>query len=390
MQLHTGKRAIIIGGGIGGLTTAIALRCIGMDVAVFERAVELREVGSGLPLWTNALQAFHALGLTSIIESLGQPVSTGCITDWRGDILADVRTEHLLAKLGTISMVVHRAELHSALLNVLGKSNISLGATCIGYTLDATGVSASFADGRVVRGDILIGADGLHSTIRRQLFGATKPRYAGYTCWRGIAHTTRTDIETWAWGKGNQFGITPMSNERAYWFAQRYATEGEADQPIGRKREVFNLFHDWHDPIPEIIAATKEIDILRNDVYECTYLTHWSRGRIALLGDAAHVMTPNLGQGACIAIEDAVELANCLATEKDEISALHAYEMRRVKRANTIAWAAGAIGRAVQIENTLLAKMRNIMLKKVPSPLLLQQLMWILDYQCGPLPKAQA
>ena len=363
--MHTGKRAIIIGGGIGGLTTAIALRQIGMDVAVFEKADEIREVGSGLPLWTNALRAFHTLGLTDIIESLGQPVSTGRITDWRGDVLANVNTEKLLQNLSMISMVVHRAELLSALLNVIGTSHIHLGATCIGCSQDATGAFAYFTDGRVARGDILIGADGLHSTIRNQLFDSSKPRYAGYTCWRGIAHTTKREIETWAWGKGLQFGITPMRNERAYWFAQRYATEGELDSTIGRKGELLNLFHDWHDPIPEIIAATDEADILRNDVYECTYLPHWS-----------------------IAIEDAVELANCLATQTDEITALHAYEMRRVKRANTIARMAGLIGSAVQIENSLLAQIRNTLLKRVPTTLLLQQLIWILDYQCSPLPKA--
>ena len=378
--LPLGPPSIIIGGGIGGLTTAIALRQIGMDVAVFEKADQIREVGSGLPLWANALKALHTLGLTDIIESLGQPVSTGCITDWHGDVLANVNTEKLLQKLGTISMVVHRAELLSALLNVLGTSNISLGATCVSCSQDATGASAYFADGRVARGDILIGADGLHSIIRKQLFSASKPHYAGYTCWRGIAHTTRRDIETWAWGKGYQFGITPMRNERAYWFAQRYAVEGEADQSIGRKCEVFNLFHDWHAPIPEIIAATDETDILRNDVYECTYLAHWSCGRITLLGDAAHVMTPNLGQGACVAIEDAVELANCLAIETDEIAVLHTYETRRVQRANAIARVAGLIGRAVQIENSLLMQVRNMMLKRVPTTLLLQQLMWILDY----------
>ena len=380
MQLHKSKRAIIIGAGIGGITTAIALQQVGIEVAVFERARETQEVGSGLPLWTNALRALQRLGLSDIVEALGQPVTAGSVTDWRGNVLADVSMEELLKRLGTINMVVYRAHLLSALLMIAGTEHVYLGATCVGYTQDATGVSAHFADGKVARGDLLIGADGVHSLVRTQLFGATKPRYSGYTCWRGIAQTTRTNIETWAWGKGCQFGITSMSDERAYWFAQRHTPEGERDAPCGRKSEVYNLFQDWHEPIPEIIAATEEAAILRNDVYEGQYLPHWSRGRVTLLGDAAHTMTPNLGQGACIAIEDAVELATCLATERDTIAALHLYEERRVKRANAIARLAGLLGKGVQLENPLASALRNAVIKKVSSRLLLQQLMWILDY----------
>ena len=381
MQFPTRRRAIIIGGGIGGITTALALRRVGLDVAVFERTKELREVGSGLPLWSNALRAFNTLGLTNIVESLGQPVTRGSVTNWCGDMLLDVSTEELLKKSETMNIVVHRAELLSALLNALGTENVSLGMTCVGCTQDETGVSAYFSDGKVARGDLLVGADGLHSIIRSQLFGAAKPRYAGYVCWRGVAHTTRTDIETWAWGKNAQFGITPMSDKRAYWFAQRDAPEGERAKGSGRKREILDLFGGWHDPIPEIIEATEETSLLCHNVYESPLLSHWSRGRVTLLGDAAHTMPPNLGQGAWLAIEDAVVLADCLKTETDVVAGLRLYEKRRVTRANTIARLAGLIGNAVQLENPLVSTLRNAVIKKIPSSVPLQHLMWILDYQ---------
>lgn len=380
MQSHTGRRAIVIGGGIGGMTTAIALQQAGMNVMVFEQADAVREVGSGLPLWSNALRALHQLGLSNMIETLGQSVTARCVTNWNGDVLVDVSTEALLKELGTVNIVVHRAELLSALLNTLGSEHVYLGTTCVGFTQDATGVCARFADGKEVRGDMLVGADGLHSRIRSQMFRATRPHYSGYTCWRGIVHTTRKDIETWAWGKGYQFGITPMSKDRAYWFAQRYAPEGEPDKPGGRKSEVLGLFHDWHDPIPDIIETTDEASILRNDVYEGKLLSHWSRGRVTLLGDAAHTMTPNLGQGACIAIEDAVELSVCLEATTDVHRALRDYEARRIGRANRITWLAGLIGKTVQQGNPLVSGMRNALLKKVPTHVSLQQLMWILAY----------
>ena len=266
MQESAPKKAIIIGGGIGGVTAAIALKRAGLDVTVFERAEELLEVGSGLPLWSNALRSLQKIGLTDELENLGVQVTSVSVSTWSGDTLTDTKDDKFLKRLGTITIVVHRAELLTLLLKTLGEDRVQLGTTCVGFTQDATGVCAHFADGREARGDVLIGADGIRSVIRAQLFGLTKPKYAGYTCWRGLAHTTRTDLETWAWGKGCQFGITPMSQERAYWFAQKYTPKEGKDKTGGRKSEVLELFHDWHDPIPSVIEATVETDILRNDI----------------------------------------------------------------------------------------------------------------------------
>jgi len=381
MQTSVKKRAIVVGGGIGGVTAAIALQQAGLDVTVYEQADELKEVGSGLPLWTNALRALYRLGLTDIVETIGESVKAGSITTWQGEVLADLRTEELLKQLGTINTVVHRAELLTMLLKALGENNVQLGARCVGFSQNAIRACARFADGKEACGDLLIGADGLHSVVRKQLFGPSKPRYAGYTCWRGLAHIMRSGLETWAWGKGYQLGITPMSHGRAYWFAQKYAPEGAKDKAGGRKREVLELFHDWHDPIPAVIEATNETDILRNDIYESELLAHWSRGRVTLLGDAAHTMTPNLGMGACQAIEDGVVLGACLKAEGDIIAALKLYERRRVRRANSIARMARLVGQAVQLENPLVSNMRDAIMKRLPVSTQLKRLIWILDYK---------
>jgi 2-polyprenyl-6-methoxyphenol hydroxylase-like FAD-dependent oxidoreductase len=380
MGSHNRKKAIIIGGGIGGMTAAIALKQAGIDVAVYEQAPELREVGSGLPLWTNALRALQKLGLVDEIVKLGESVTAGSITTWNGKILADLRTEELLKRLGTINMVVHRAELLAALLEALGVEHVHLGSVCTGCSQNTQSVFAHFADGSEVQGDMLIGADGLHSTIRSQLFGVIKPEYVGYTCWRGLAHIPRRGLETYAWGKGYQLGITPMTKERAYWFAQRYMPQAMKDKACGRKNEVLEMFHDWHDPIPAVIEATAEKDILRNDIYELPLLHKWSRGRITLLGDAAHAMTPNLGQGACQAIEDGVALGACLKTESDVVAAFKLYEAQRIKRTHRIARLARFAGVAVQVENPAFSSARNFVLKRLPVSLELEGLMWILDY----------
>ena len=171
-----------------------------------------------------------------------------------------------------------------------------------------------------------------------------------------------------------------MSRDRAYWFAQRNAPEGEQDKAGGRKRELLELFHDWHDPIPAVIEATDEAHLLRNDIYQTKPLRHWSRGRVTLLGDAAHAMTPNLGQGACQAIEDAVILGDCLRAEPDVIVALQLYERRRIKRTRWVTWQSELMAPAVQMENPVIARVRNVLVKSLPVDLFVQGLMWIINY----------
>ena len=381
MNRHAGKKAIIIGGGIGGVTAALALRQVGIEAMVFERAEALREVGSGLPLWTNALRALGRLGLTDKVNALSESFTDGVrLTTWDGKVLADLRTDELLKRLGTINEVVHRAELLAMLVEALGEENVKLNATCVGFTQDATGVWARFADGREAYGDMLIGADGIHSEIQAQLFGRKQPKYSGYTCWRGVASIDRSNLAAWAWGNACQIGIASMSRGRVYWFVQCPAPAGEPEKPCGRKREVLALMQNWHDPIPAVIEATDEAHILRNDIYRGIPLHQWSRGRVTLLGDAAHAMTPDLGQGACQAIEDAVVLADCLNAEAHIPDAFKRYEKRRMARANLIALLAELAGKAVHMRNRPLSQVRNSIVKAVPTRLLVQRAMWLLDY----------
>src|SRR2546422_3912512 len=156
MQSSVSKKVIIIGGGIGGVTAAIVLKRAGMDVTVFERAEELREVGSGLPLWTNALRALHTIGLSDELEKLGVQVTSLCVSTWRGDTLTDTKNDQFLKRLGAITIVVHRAELLALLLKTLGEDRVQLGMNCVGFTQDETGVCARFDSGQEVRGDVLI------------------------------------------------------------------------------------------------------------------------------------------------------------------------------------------------------------------------------------------
>jgi len=383
MQHRAVPRALIAGGGIGGLVTAIALQRAGMNVSVFERVKEQQEVGAGLTLWANAIQALQKIGLPELLPSIGQPLSRSCILSWRGDILSETPMKALAERYGTPLMAVHRADLLAALLKAVGENVVQSGVACTGFRQDETGVRLQLAGVEEVPGDLLVGADGIHSSIRAQLFGAAKPRYAGYTAWRGIAYSTpegwNEQVTTETWGNGKRFGLVPLSQGRIYWYATRNAPEGTPDPQTGRKERLLKLFSACHAPVADVIEATDEAAILHNDIYDRPPLAHWSKGRVTLLGDAAHAMTPNLGQGAGQAIEDALVLARCLATEPSVTSALQAYERQRLTRANTIVQRSHRLGQVFQWEGPLATRMRNSLFKITPSQVLLQQLEWVLQ-----------
>ena len=379
------KSAIIIGGGIGGLTTAIALRRRGMEVAVYERAPEIREVGAGLTLWANAVKVLGKLGLAEAVKAAGAPGMGGSIRTSRGETLSTMTGRELEERYGAANLGIHRADLQRILLARLGEEFVHLGATCTGFSQDEAGVTAHFADGSEARADVLIGADGIHSTVRETLFGKEKPRYSGYTAWRGVASVSAasgpTDAASETWGCGQRFGHVTIGQGRVYWFAVRNARAGETDAPEGRQAELRRLFAAWHAPIPALIDATPEAAILRNDIYDREPLKRWTEGRVTLLGDAAHPMTPNLGQGACQAIEDAVTLAHRLAERDEAGQALLAYEMARIQRANFIVRQSWQIGRVAQWGNPAACALRNTLLKTVGGALQRSQLKLIVGYE---------
>ena len=225
-------KVIVAGAGIGGLTAAIALRRAGFEVTVFERTAELREVGAGLLLAANAQKALGKLGLAEAISSLGTPASAAQIRSWRGEVLAGIPAAELQKKVGGPSAAVHRADLQALLVGEVGEGTLRLGAEVEGFEQDESGVRVSLAGGSEERADILVGADGLHSKVRAQLFGPEKPRYAGYTAWRAVVEP-REELLPWdrgfeSWGRGARFGCAHIGRGRVYWFAT-------AKRPGGRK-----------------------------------------------------------------------------------------------------------------------------------------------------------
>jgi 2-polyprenyl-6-methoxyphenol hydroxylase-like FAD-dependent oxidoreductase len=355
-------KALVIGGGIGGLAAAIALRQAGFDVEVFERGTETQDAGAGLSLWANAIGALDALGLSEVIASAGVPYSIGGLRSWRGDVLNTMSMEDLRRFFRVPVLVVHRAELWDALADRGGRGNLRLGCRCVAVRQEGEHVVAEFDGQFPVQGDVLVGADGLKSIVRATLHGAAPPRYAGCTAWRSVVRFDAEIRATETWGEGSVFGQVPMSGGRAYWYATQNVPEGQPRGP-DEKGRLLARFRGWHAPVEALIDAADESAILCNDIYDRDPLSTWGRGRITLLGDAAHPMTPFLGQGACQALEDAVVLGRCLRESTDVPSALRAYEAARIPRANLFVRRSRLVGRIAQVEKPIAVRVRNALLR---------------------------
>jgi FAD-dependent urate hydroxylase len=367
-------RAMVVGGGIGGLTAAVALRRAGVEAVVFEKAGELREIGAGISLWANAMKALQKLGLYEAVLAIGRPLRPkGELRSPSGEVFYEFPAAAMEERFGGVTGVVHRADLQKTLHAALGEEAIRLGAEVTGFEQDKGGVVVRFAGGREERCELLVGADGLHSVVREQLLDDGPPLYAGYVAWRGVAELGDEPspdggaFETW--GGGERFGLVNLGRRRVYWYATKNAPKGEenAGPRSERKEELLARFGGWHEPIPTIIRVTDDSGIHRDGVYHREPAKRWGEGRITLLGDAAHPMTPDLGQGACQAIEDAVVLARSLDEEGDIEAALRLYEKRRADRVAYVVRLSRRLGRIGQLENPLLRRLRDATLRAVPK-----------------------
>lgn len=394
-NLHNGNgreveamKAIIIGAGIGGLTAAIALSGIGVDVHLFERVSMLREVGAGIALWANAIHALEELGLGQLIRARMSLQSRTDVRSWRGAILSSATSEELAKRYAATLGVLHRADLLDLLVSDIDRDRLHLDHEFTKFSQNTEKLTAHFLDQKSVSGDVLIGADGLHSTVRAQLLGNAPPRYAGYTAWRAVVRFAGPKLlSSETWGPGRRFGLQPLCDARVYWYATKNAVAGEQDRPGEVKQHLLRLFHGWHDPIEAVIGATDESSIIRNDIYDRDPVPRWSDNRVTLLGDAAHPMTPDLGQGACQAIEDSVVLAASFEASGTIDSRLREYEKRRIPRTKKIVLSSRRIGRIAQWRNPGLCLMRNGILRATPKAIKKRQLRSLTLYE--PLTKRE-
>ncbi|WP_329004136.1 FAD-dependent monooxygenase [Kribbella sp. NBC_00709] len=335
------KTAIVVGAGIGGVTAAVALQQCGWQVTVLERAPELGEVGAGISVWPSAVAVLEELGVKGVEKASVQSKPAGMRRP-------DGRWVVSAAELGVeLPVMIHRAQLHDLITAEFGPAvTVRTGCDVTSVEQDADGVTVNGE----LRAELLVAADGIRSAVRGGLYPQYKgPRYSGFSAYRGIAAVDLDDGGGETWGHGQLFGFARLIDGRFYWY-------GTVNQPAGATSEP-TVFQSWHDPIPRLVAGSEKV--LQNDIYDLTLpLVPFVQGRVVLVGDAAHAMTPNLGRGACSAIEDAGALARHL--QGGELpTALTAYDAERRPATTKLVKRSRALGRVAQVENPLLRATRD-------------------------------
>jgi 2-polyprenyl-6-methoxyphenol hydroxylase-like FAD-dependent oxidoreductase len=365
------KHAAIIGGGIGGLTTAIALRKIGFEVNVYERATGLKEVGSGMSLWPNAVRSLQQIDpeILARLTVAGRSLRRMLMKDEHGDCIKTLP----LPSGDCSGMAIHRAELQSALARSIPAHSIHLSHTFAHLEQRPNSVTLHFKNGASAEADLVVACDGIHSAVRQSLGLKTKLSNRSYTVWRGI---TNLDPATDAiqlglehdgdfsesYGHGTRFGILRLGPGRIHWYAT--ANNSLLPPDLSNRDALQKLFSGWHSPVPELIANAESA--FSTKVQDRLSTLPWVVGRVALLGDAAHPISPNFGQGACLAIEDAVVLAACLQDHANLPRALRRYEHSRYPRCLEILFMSREAGRLAQFQNRALVHLRKYFIKFAP------------------------
>ncbi|MCO5554398.1 hypothetical protein L7F22_007928 [Adiantum nelumboides] len=352
-------RILVAGGGIGGLVFALAAKNKGIDVKVLERDLSaIRGEGQyrgPIQIQSNALAALEAVD-QAVAEEI---MANGCVTGDRINGLVDDISGDWYCKFDTftpaaekglpVTRVISRMTLQQILARAVGPEIIENSSNVVNFEDDGTKVTVELEDGKKIEGDLLVGADGIWSKVRNKLFGPCEATYSGYTCYTGIADFIPADIDTVGYrvflGHKQYFVSSDVGNGKMQWYAFYNEPAGGADK--GPKKErLLKLFANWCDGVLDLLIATPEVMILRRDIFDRVPIFNWSKGRVTLLGDSAHAMQPNMGQGGCMAIEDGYQLAvelekACKGSVKDGkpvniAAALKRYETERVIRVGAI------------------------------------------------------
>jgi 2-polyprenyl-6-methoxyphenol hydroxylase-like FAD-dependent oxidoreductase len=349
---------VVVGGGIGGLAAALALQRIGWQVTVRERGQTLDRGGAGLVLWANALRCLAVLGVEGAVRSRSAPLVGSTVRRADGRLLAKVALDPRVVE-GHHPLGIVRADLIDVLAAALGPEVLRLGD-------DVTDVADLDAD-------LVVGADGVRSVVRTSMGSALRPEYRGYTVWRALvpagvlAPGGRAELSE-TWGAGLRFGMVPVGRDATYVYAAAAAPAGErSDDEVAELRRRFG---DWHAPIPAVLEAVEPGTVIRHDIYDLSPgRTPLHRGRRVLVGDAGHAMEPNLGQGAGLALEDAVVLAHALAAEPSMEAALAAYSSVRGPRVAALSRQSRHIGRLARLTRPCTVALRDLAVRSTPDRL---------------------
>jgi 2-polyprenyl-6-methoxyphenol hydroxylase-like FAD-dependent oxidoreductase len=369
-------RVLIVGAGIGGLAAALALRQAGWDVRVYERANSPRELGFALLLAPNAMAALRRLGLAEVTIDGGFVARRGEIRRQDGTTLRAFDVADVGGRLGEPTVCILRPILHSALLDAVSADAVELGHAVTGFGCVKGGVEISLDDGRRVAGDILIGADGVASAVRRQLHpNEGPPRRSGLLAVRGVAHDVAHHLGDISgaqyFGRGIEAGLARASERAIYWYLSVREEDAQRADPSAF---VATMTQGFDGALRAITNATRLDDLRTDELFDRDPLPDWGAGPVTLLGDAAHPMLPHAGQGAAQALEDAVSLAGALRQGVRVEESLRRYERARSARTRTVVELARRNARVSAIHHAGACWIRDMAFRLVPRWLILKSM----------------
>lgn len=359
------EKIAIVGGGISGLCTAIALQKNGIHAEVYEKAKKVNEPDTGIILSGNAIRAFYIMGLGSQLRNNGLE-SDACLL--KSDFGNNIANFHYQPPTPIPNyLFIQRSVLQKILLDALLPGSLHLEKHVTDFT-DDEAVTLFFKDGTSAESDYLIACDGASSSVRSKMFPNSSLTYTGFSCWRGIIEYApfKVTAYTETWGARGRFGIAPLRDQQIFWYALKKSPEASNLREWTPIDLLFNFFY-YHDPIQEILENTPNNQIIYDDLYELNPLTPLQSGNILLLGDAAHASMPNIGQGASQAIEDAVYLAKWISKEDSVLNAFKKYTQHRQERIKLIKDEMKIYGLASQIDFPILSSIRNKLLQMTPA-----------------------
>ena len=332
-------KAIVIGGGMGGMTAALALEQAGFETEVYEAVKTIRPVGAAISVWPNGVKCLNALGLKEKVRALGGNMAFMAYQDaFSGDTLTRFSLAPLVQQVGEFPYPIARAELQAMLLDAYGRSRVNFGKRIVQVEQYASGVIATFDDNSQAQGDFLVAADGTHSVIRDYVLDEKLPRrYAGYVNWNGLVRIDESIAPADQWttfvGDGKRVSLMPVCGNRFYFFFDVPLPAGLEQDRSTMRDDLRHYFSDWSEPVQKLISAIDVDTTNRVEIHDIEPFQRFVKGRVVLLGDAAHSTTPDIGQGGCAAMEDAIVLASALSAHSLGIEdALLRYQMRRVER----------------------------------------------------------
>ena len=333
----------IIGAGMAGLTTGIALKKFGHQVTIYEQAEQILPVGAAISLWSNGVKCLNYLGLTEQVEKLGGKMDNLAYIDGlTGDVMTQFSLYPLIEEVGQRPYPVSRAELQNMLMDEFGREDIHLAKKMISFVEEGERVKIQFADGSEIESDLLVGADGTHSITRAYVLGEqVERRYAGYVNWNGLVDVSEDYAAADQWttfvGEGKRVSLMPVANNRFYFFFDVPLAVGLENDRSQYKALFKQYFKGWCEPVQKLIDAVDVQKTNRVEIHDIEPFANFYKGRVVIVGDAAHSTTPDIGQGGCQAMEDAIYLARSLQINTLGLQdSLRRYQNKRNERANEL------------------------------------------------------